>query len=873
MKIHAPIFLMLVAFAPFMALAQAGGCGDPRAQICMPGQSVSILNNGQTTCVACTGNTVGNGCTRNCSLCGPGTAPDSNHSSCVIPPVKGGCGDPRAQVCDPGQYANTNGNETACLPCTGNTVANGCTRSCSSCGPDTRPDSDHRSCVPYPAGTYKDNSNPIPFGGGCQPTSMEGGTLHATCPNYFGVKGDTTLADADQCVADKHDIENIDGHLRCVLSSNKAPNGHGDVFDIVSKTESQDSSSETVRWRIDHPNVSRPTTPYSQITFHQSDKIKVEAGGCVRTSGGADGQRWKQYVDPHVTFQELNPTTPIQPTTIWTVVYAGGLFITDTKNTLPQPLRNEPFDVAIPVQLPDGFTVPGSGSSSYPEQFDLSLIYYDNDFSVNGYYSHDNGTEGQCSDDGPAWVDITVISPKTPIAYSKFVKGKSFDLTWRTDKTGVDDNGLPLNPLWSFQVEHPGQVPNFQASCAPDRVVFPALPTCTSQATSFDENTGALDTFVEQFAYCNTSDTVFDGHINWQRVTYLGALYFRAFSGEWPDDDDVNFGLETDGQNGQTAAFEGPDTGIGLEFKNSDTLANYNAVVWSNLETPPGLISLGGSNPKVFGQGEPAVVTGLMGIDGVHIGYTELHPTFALAVEVAFDQASYGGQDQTWAFFIRNAGNEGSCAHKEHYWPSVLGDSTYAIQLPWPSGAESVQIVNTQNSKMEVSSSDQQYLGMQGVKPWTYLRFKLPSYTATGMDGEITLHYPGATARRPAMVVQRKPSQKVESEKREEGEFGVDWAALSTRIADPAVRQKFLSEVNAVGQMNASSQKQKMTAVTIDSKQTTFTHNENFGAWVGKPVADVAQPDAAKENQVAALKAVLAKYSAELNLSQTSPAK
>jgi hypothetical protein len=805
MKMSALIFPMLVAFTPAIALGQ--GCDDPRAQTCNPGQSVKLLNSGQTTCVACTGNTVGNGCTQ----------------------------------------------------------------SCSACGADTHPNSGHSKCVPYPAGIYKDNSHPTPFGGGCQPTSIEGGTLHATCPNYFGIKTETKLANADQCVADKHDIENIDGHLRCVLSSTKSPHGHGDVFDIVSKTESQDSSSQTVNWRIDHPNVSQPTTPYSQISLHQGDNIKVEAGGCVRTNGGVEGQRWKQYVDPNVTFQELNPTTPIQPTTIWTVVYAGGLFITDTKNTLTQPLRNEPLDVAIPLQQPGRFTVPGSGSSSYPKQFGLSLIYYDNDFSSNGYYSHDDGTDGKCAGVGPAWFEATVVTPKKPIEYSHFEKGKSFDLTWVLDKSSVDDNGLPLNPLWSYQVEHPDAAPpDFSGLCAPKGTLDINAGTCTSQSVTYDDNT---DKSLEVFSYCNTGQTVYDGHINWQVVTYLGGLYFRAFSGEWPNDDDVNFGLETDGQNGQTKAFEGPDTGIGLEFKNSDTLANYNAEVWSNLETPPGLISLGGSNPKVFGQGEPAVVTGLMGIDGVHIGYTELHPTFALAVEVAFTQASDGSQDQTWAFFIRNAGNEGSCAHEEHYWPSGLGDSTYAIQLPWPSGAESVQVVTTQYSKMEVSSSDQQYLGMQGVKPWTYLRFKLPSYTATGMDGEFTLHYSGNTARRPARVVQRKTSPKDESEKTVEGELGVDWATLSTRIADPAVRQKFLSDVKAVGQMNASTQETKMTAVTIDSQQATFTHNENFGAWVGKSVPDVPQTDAGKDSQVAALKAVLAKYSKELNLPQKSPAK
>ena len=718
------------------------------------------------------------------------------------------------------------------------------------------------------AGPYKDKCTDI--------STANDATLSATCNDFFGkpIKNSFSAAQLDDCSKQsldgqqKGEIWSVDGHLRCVLSSAKSRNGHGDIFDIISESETDDSNSKTVRWRIDHPDVSQSTTHYSHIIFNPGDRVKAEAGGCVRTSGGVDGQRWKQYIDPNVTFQELNPTSPIQPTTIWTVVYAGGLYITDTKNTLSQPLRDEPLEVAIPLQPPGGFTIPGSGSSSYPKQLVLSLLYYDNEFGENGYYAHDQGTAGQCNNVGPAWFEATVVTPKKPISFAHFEKGRNFDLTWMLDKSSVDDNGLPLNPLWSGQVEHPDAAPpDFKSSCAPGGVRNMNAPACTSQPISYDGNT---DTYLEKFGYCNTDQTIYDGHINWQVVTYLGALYFRAFSGEWPYDDDVNFGLETNYENGQTAAFEGPDTGIGLEFKNSDTLANYNAAVWKNLETPPGLISLGGSNPKVFGQGENAVVTGLMGIDGVHIGYSELHPTFVLAVEVAWTQGTDGSEDQTWAFFIRNAGNEGSCAHKEHYWPSAMGDSTYAIQLPWPSGAESVQMVSTQNSKIEVSSSDQQYLGMEGAKPWTYLRFKLPSYTATGIDGEITLHYSGATSRRPAKTAQRKPSKKADGAEREEGEFGIDWSAVSSSIADPALRQKFLSELKALAQMNASNQKAKMTAVTLDSKQATFTHSENFGAWIGKPVTDAAKPDTEKDNQAAALKALLAKYAVQLHLTQPS---
>jgi hypothetical protein len=144
MKIYGLVTLMAFAMVPLAASAQAGGCGDPRAQVCNPGQYANTSGN-QTVCVACTGNTVANGCTRSCSECGSGTVPNSDHSSCVN--VPGGCGDPRSQVCNPGQYANTSGNQMTCVACAANMVSDGCTRSCSACGSGMIPNSDHSSCV------------------------------------------------------------------------------------------------------------------------------------------------------------------------------------------------------------------------------------------------------------------------------------------------------------------------------------------------------------------------------------------------------------------------------------------------------------------------------------------------------------------------------------------------------------------------------------------------------------------------------------------------------------------------------------------------------------------------------------------------------
>jgi hypothetical protein len=794
------------------------------------------------------------------------------------------CGDPRATSCNPGQRVDISGNQTQCRACTGNTIGNGCSQSCSDCGHDAYPNAVHSQCVPYPAGTYQNNSKPVPFGGGCQPTGMDAGTLHATCPNYFGVKGDTSLADAEQCVTDKHDIQNIDGNLRCVLSSTPSPNGHGDVFDIVSKTESTDSAgNKTTRWRIDHPNVGQPFTQYSQIAMDEGDDYSFNAGGCVRTNGGISGQRWKQYVNPYINLQQETPAAPQSWfDAFWDGwFYRGGpcLAAKDNQNKICTqygtqgypPILNEPFEMILPQQLPDGVMVPRNSNANYPKQMVLALLYSDAEFSRNGYYSHDDGTNGQCKSDGPAWVDLKVVHPKNPIPYSPFAKGANFDLTWPTDKSGADDNGLPLNPLWSYQIENTGMVTDVMNSCAPNRVLNLARSTCTSQPTTEDRNT---DSFLEGFGYCNTSDSILDGHVNWQIVTYTGSLDFRAWSGNPPEDDDMNFGLETDYQSGQTVDFEGPDTGIGLEFKNSDTTANYNSPFWKaiaqNATSQGQFISVNGNKPNEFANGEFGVVTGLMGIDGVHKGYSELHPVFAMAVEAVWNLPAGGGADETWAFFIRNSGNEGSCAHETHNWPSAMGDWTYSIQLPWPEGATSVQIVNTPDSAMEASAAGQEFLGMEGSKPWTYLRFKLPAYTLTGIDGEITLHYGGPVSAHSRMVHRppRSSQAKTVTNAGAEGEFGVDWTAVSQRIADPAVRKQFMAEVTAAMQTNSANHATKMTVISMDHKETTFTRKQDFGAWIGKPVADVAQPDPENQKQSDALKAVLAKYSAALNLPQ-----
>ena len=86
-----------------------------------------------------------------------------------------------------------------------------------------------------------------------------------------------------------------------------------------------------------------------------------------------------------------------------------------------------------------------------------------------------------------------------------------FDLVW----DAVDDNCLPKNPKWGWQVTHPSQLPNPQQLCnnEPDR------HQCTTQATSRDSG-----------FWCGP-------HMNWFPSTYEGTLFWDGHAAPGTDDD------------------------------------------------------------------------------------------------------------------------------------------------------------------------------------------------------------------------------------------------------------------------------------------------------------------------------------------------
>jgi hypothetical protein len=360
-----------------------------------------------------------------------------------------------------------------------------------------------------------------------------------------------------------------------------------------------------------------------------------------------------------------------------------------------------------------------------------------------------------------------------------------FDLVWDMN-TGVDSNSLPLNPRWRFQVAGHG-LPDFKELCAnafPDQrtlVLSQLTQTCTSQPVTVDLAANGIP------CAFGGVDEVLEGHLNWAIATVVGSIHW---SGRDWNDDDFNLELTRPDHAAETILNAGTEYGLHIEFKESETIKNFRSPFWVNFYNGGPFDSQSASSNVITRnsvEGRQAVVTGLLGLDGVHGGYTELHPVFSLAIQTN-EQALQGGMDRSWAFFLRNGGTEGCCSSSMHQWPGLKrpGDppgnwTWYFIQLPSPAGATSVSL---QAGASQVWSNDANVTGpfFSQDSQWTYVGFRLPDPASEpAVDGEISLHYviPTVAAAPPRMIT-RAPVFKAPVPR------GDDWEELRKRMRNPA---------------------------------------------------------------------------------------
>ena len=422
---------------------------------------------------------------------------------------------------------------------------------------------------------------------------------------------------------------------------------------------------------------------------------------------------------------------------------------------------------------------------------------------------------------------------------------KPFDLVW--DRNHEDLNGLPMNPQWGYQLDHPGKLPNFQALCggafynaqgmtasstsgSGNNAVNNAklASTCTSQHTNLDVSTSSLvgdwslaSLAGNSSAYCTSGAGGFNGHLTWAVATYTGFVTWSDWSGN-PSffgnfdlaDGDYNLALfPSEYAPKYQAGFttlnnsNNGEHGIGLEFNDGETVDNAGSAWWQQLvnsvengaQPSPGVLLAQtlGFIPNVTTSS--AVVTGVVGIDGVHGDYTELHPVYALALQQSIS-ASKGKILETWDYFLRNSGSGGGCSSQTLYWQPPQNDNNrdarYFMSLPWPAGATSVKVL--QNSGFSWQGQQpvaDSWVGASGKKGWTEIDAVFSDHAQNnvgGLDGQVTLRYTMPTTADHKKAAWQASGTESQTPPFREDAFKI--ADLASLIPDAAARTKFSTD-------------------------------------------------------------------------------
>jgi len=98
----------------------------------------------------------------------------------------------------------------------------------------------------------------------------------------------------------------------------------------------------------------------------------------------------------------------------------------------------------------------------------------------------------------------------------------------------------------------------------------------------------------------------------------------------------------------------------------------------------------------------PKHATGLMNFDPAHDVHVELHPVWALAMNVNPQGST---DDDTWVFFVRNSGNEGFCGGSQEFIDFPNNQYTFRLpwNLPWGPGATSATVIKLRKPVLDLS--------------------------------------------------------------------------------------------------------------------------------------------------------------------------
>lgn len=274
-----------------------------------------------------------------------------------------------------------------------------------------------------------------------------------------------------------------------------------------------------------------------------------------------------------------------------------------------------------------------------------------------------------------------------------------------------DDNGFPKNPKWGYQVKFGNDsVPGLAKLGVSKNYLewFRGKNPCTHDSLYRDPKT---------FPGCGL------GHVNWFPVTYENNIFWKdhAF------DDDYNFKLT---RNDKALYTNDNTTWVYAEFDSDETVDLWkkkNKDWWDYFHSSVDSDDASAGNSF---NGKFAIATGLFGLDCSHGGESELHPVYIFALHLKDDSL-----DDTWAFFVRNWGNEGWCGTSQHY----LQRQTLKLRIP-KEGAKDLRYSN--ESKIHSSIKNYSFSTEVIEDSGAILTFNLPPPEMHGwVEGELHLKW------------------------------------------------------------------------------------------------------------------------------------
>ena len=211
----------------------------------------------------------------------------------------------------------------------------------------------------------------------------------------------------------------------------------------------------------------------------------------------------------------------------------------------------------------------------------------------------------------------------------------------------------------------------------------------------FSSQTPTLDTYHGGLAgICNweswRNDEIETGHLNFVTATLTGVISGGADHSQWSvGDDDLSISLDLTSAMScmalpdiQPAIYHRARVGpIEAEMTYGLTLGVNNLPLtgmWARLnDGVPNAPFSGVGDTATTINGHRAIMTGLMGLDMVHL-FNELHPIYAMVIQE--NPVANQTADDMWAVLAHRLGNEGSCSNVLH----DAGTSQFVFEIMPP---------------------------------------------------------------------------------------------------------------------------------------------------------------------------------------------